>query len=98
MVIAQLVQFFFLAREGKSISRIWGIAIAYTSSMRASRVCEHTILFFLANISKPPRHEFLGFSSSQFGRKLDLSMVTLHLRSSLPSKALTSARILSLYV
>ena len=52
--------FALLARDGKREALISGMESWKVMARRSSSFCEHTMRFFLANMTKPPRQEFVG--------------------------------------
>ena len=89
--------FLCLVSEGKSEALMAGIDCWKVILRRSSRVCEQTMRFFLAYITKPPRHEFVGSCALNSGRNFSLSTVTTQGMSSLPSRAATWESMEDLY-
>ena len=93
--MAQL-QFLFLVRLGNKEALISGIDCWNVMARRSSRVWEQTMRFFLAYMTKPPRHELVGSFSLYSGKNFSWSMVTTQ-GGSRPSSAFTWSRIELLY-
>ena len=92
-----LTWFLCLVSEGKSEALMAGMDCWNVIVRRSSRVCEQTMRFFLAYMTKPPKHELVGSCALNSGRNFSLSTVTVQGISDLPSSAATWLSMLSLY-